>query len=136
MAEDGKGNTGSFGATKVGPDRKESTRAAELGGAEVSEMEGNYAQQELPATAISVGRMREPAAIFELEADNPNTLAPPTSRYGQGDTLVSPVTPTRQGAHSPVSPATTARPSHEGDAPMHQSPLRNGETGANIRRLV
>ncbi|ETS80911.1 hypothetical protein PFICI_08440 [Pestalotiopsis fici W106-1] len=99
VTEDGK-STAALSIPKLeGPDRKNSLRA-ELGGAEISELEGKNTQ-ELPATALSVGRLREPAAIFELEADNPNTLAPPTPRYGQGDTLVSPVTPTRQGAHSP-----------------------------------
>lgn len=117
--------------------RKKSTRA-ELGGGEIMELEGNKTQ-ELPATALSVGEPRQPAAIFELEADNPNTLAPPRPISMQGDTLVSPLTPTRSGAHSPltptrpgahspVSPVTSGRPSHESTAPALESNLRNEVT--------
>lgn len=124
VTEDAEGASSPLGATSTGLGRKKSMRA-ELGGAEVVELEGN-GTQELPATALSVGRLRQPAAIFELEADYPSTLAPPTPRYGRGDTPVSPVTPARQGAHSPVSPMTPSRPSHESAGRTHQSHLRNG----------
>jgi hypothetical protein len=126
LAEDEKGTAGSADGKAAGLGRKKSTRA-EMGGGEILELEGNKTQ-ELPATALSVGSPRQPAAIFELDADNSAMLAPPDRLYRQGDTLVSPVTPTRPGAHSPVSPITPTRPSHESTVPAHESNLRNEMT--------
>ncbi|KAK6083241.1 hypothetical protein SCUP515_01983 [Seiridium cupressi] len=121
--EDEKRAAASTNGKVVGLGRQKSIRA-EMGGDDIVELPGNKTQ-ELPATALSVGSPRQPAAIFELEADNPSTLAPPKHFSRKGDTLVSPVTPTRPGAHSPVSPVTPTRPSHESTGPTHESNLRN-----------
>lgn len=124
LGEDEKGTAGSANGKTTGLGRKKSTRA-ELGGYEIMELEGNKTQ-ELPATAISVGTLREPAAIFELPADIPNTLLkPPRPTSAQGDVPVSPVTPVGPGERRPVSPVTPVRASHESTAPMHESNLRN-----------
>ncbi|KAH8647121.1 hypothetical protein BX600DRAFT_518407 [Xylariales sp. PMI_506] len=67
------------------PERK--SQMAEIDGDEVEKASGyRDPPQELAATGLSIGEPRQPAAIFELEANNPHTM-------------ISPVTPTRGEHH-------------------------------------
>ncbi|KAI1840137.1 hypothetical protein JX265_009287 [Neoarthrinium moseri] len=120
-AEDEKG-AGGFGGGIGGLGRKKSKRA-ELAGNEVLEMEGNKTQ-ELPATALSVGEPRQPAAIFELEASTPlsSRLHTPTSRANHA--VVSPATPTPPD-NNLVSPITPTRASYEDHGNSRETRLRN-----------